>query len=344
MSTPDTAAPPRSAPARSAHAADLGPILVLTALLAAGVVASVCVGASGLPFARAVHGLFVWDGSADHALVLDVRLPRAVLTVLVGANLAVAGLIAQTLTRNPLASPQTFGINAGASVAIVLVAVALPSLGGAGLVVPAFAGAAAVGAIMWFLSVSGAVTTVGLALAGVTLQLVLTALVQALLIMSNTTQDMVFWLAGSVTGADWSKVAVILPFTLVCCAVVLLAGRHLGLLQLDVMTGGSLGQNTRRVAGLASALVVLLAGSAVAVSGPVGFVGLIVPHIVRRLPGGGDLRRLAVLCMVGGPVLLVCADLAGRVVAFPQELPVGIVTALIGAPSFVFLAVRQRHR
>ncbi|GIH22645.1 Fe(3+)-citrate import system permease protein YfmD [Acrocarpospora phusangensis] len=320
------------------------PVLAMAGLLAVAVVASVCVGASGLSFSRALQGLLVWDGSADHALVLDVRLPRAVLAVLVGANLAVAGLLAQTLTRNPLASPQTFGINAGASVAIVLTVAILPGLGTGGTVLPAFAGAAAVGAIMWFLSLSGAVTTVGLALAGITLQLVLTALVQALLIMSASTQDLVFWLAGSVTGADWSKVSVILPFTIAGCAAALLFGRHLGVLELDVTTGQSLGQNTRHVAALASLLVVLLAGSAVAVSGPIGFVGLIVPHIVRRLPGGGDLRRLAGLCLVGGPLLLVCADLLGRVVAFPAELPVGIVTALIGTPTFLLLAARQRHR
>jgi ferric citrate transport system permease protein len=318
--------------------------LIILGLLIVAVIANVSVGASSLPITRALHGLFVWDGSADHALVTDVRLPRAVLAILVGTNLAVAGLLAQTLTRNPLASPQTFGINAGASVAIVLVVTVLPSLGTLGTVLPAFAGAAAVGAIMWFLSLTGAVTTVGLALSGITLQLVLTALVQALLIMSDTTQDLVFWLAGSVTGADWSKVGVILPFTVVCCALVLLFGRHLGVLELDVMTGQSLGQNTRHVAALASALVVLLAGSAVAVSGPIGFVGLIVPHIVRRLPGGGDLRRLAGLCIVGGPLLLVSADLLGRVLAFPQELPVGIVTALIGTPSFLLIAARQRHR
>ncbi|MBP2704317.1 iron ABC transporter permease [Microbispora sp. RL4-1S] len=342
MPTADSPPVPVEAAARRRIA--LGPLPVMAALLVVAVIAAACVGASGLPLARAVHGLFVWDGSADHELVIGVRLPRAVLSVLVGANLAVAGLLAQTLTRNPLASPQTFGVNAGASLAIVLTAAVLPSTGVLGAVPSAFAGAAGVGAIMWFLSLSGAVSAVGLALAGITLQLLLTALVQALLIMSNTTQDLVFWLAGSVTGADWPKVAVVLPFTVVCGVTVLLAARHLGLLELDATTGASLGQNTRRVAALAAALVVLLAGSAVAVSGPIGFVGLIVPHIARRLPGGAGLRRQAVLCLVGGPLLLVCADLLGRVLAFPAELPVGVVTALLGAPVFLLLAVRGRGR
>ncbi len=126
-------------------------------------------------------------------------------------------------------------------------------------------------------------------------------------------------------------------------AIAILAGRHFGLLALDTTTGTSLGQNGRLVGASAAALVVILAGSAVAVSGPIGFVGLIVPHVVRRL-AGEDQRTLLMLSAIAGPLLLVSADLLGRLVAFPAELPVGIVTALIGAPAFLFLTWRQRGR
>jgi ABC-type Fe3+-siderophore transport system permease subunit len=319
----------------------LGCLLLMA--LAAVIVAAVSFGVSELPVRHALSLLVSPDGSPDSALVWDVRLPRALLAVMIGANLAVAGVLIQTLTRNPLASPQTFGINAGASLVIVLCLIALPELRGAGTVWPAFVGAAAVGLAMWALSVSGAMNDMKLALAGISIQLVLAALVQAILIANNAAQDIVYWLAGSINGAQWEKVWIILPFTLIGGGIAFLAGRHFGVLALDETTGLSLGQNARRVGGLAAFLIVVLAGSAVAVSGPIGFIGLLVPHIIRRLVGGDQLTLIA-LSAIAGPLLLNAADLLGRVAAYPQEMPVGIVTALIGAPAFLLILWRQRVR
>jgi iron complex transport system permease protein len=311
--------------------------------LAATILVAISFGVSELPVLRALQLVFAPDASPDSALVWDVRLPRAVLALLVGANLAIAGVLIQTLTRNPLASPQTFGINAGASLAIVFCLIALPQMRGAGTVWPAFTGAAVVGFAMWALSASGVMNDMKLALAGISIQLVLAALVQAILIANNAAQDVLYWLAGSINGAQWAKVWIILPFTLCGGGVALFAGRHFGVLALDQTTGLSLGQNARRVGGLAAVLIVILAGSAVAVSGPIGFIGLLVPHIVRRL-AGGDQSTLIVLSAIAGPLLLNAADLLGRVAAFPAELPVGIVTALIGAPAFMIILWRQRAR
>ncbi|MGV2098451.1 FecCD family ABC transporter permease [Rhizobium sp. 21-4511-3d] len=316
---------------------------LLLAALAVVIVAAVSFGVSELPVLRALSLFVSPDGSPDSALVWDVRLPRALLAVMVGANLAVAGVLIQTLTRNPLASPQTFGINAGASLVIVLCLIALPELKGAGTVWPAFAGAAAVGLAMWALAVSGAMNDMKLALAGISIQLVLAALVQAILIANNAAQDIVYWLAGSINGAQWDKVWIVLPFSILGGGTALLAGRHFGVLALDDTTGVSLGQNARRVGGLAAALIVVLAGSAVAVSGPIGFIGLLVPHIIRRLVGGDQFTVIA-LSAIAGPLLLNAADLAGRIAAFPSEMPVGIVTALVGAPAFLLILWRQRVR
>lgn len=316
---------------------------LLLAALAVVIIAAISFGVSELPVLRALSLFLSPDGSPDSALVWDVRLPRALLAVMVGANLAVAGVLIQTLTRNPLASPQTFGINAGASLVIVLCLIALPELKGAGTVWPAFTGAAAVGLAMWALSVSGAMNDMKLALAGISIQLVLAALVQAILIANNAAQDIVYWLAGSINGAQWDKVWIILPFSILGGGTALLAGRHFGVLALDDTTGVSLGQNARRVGGLAAALIVVLAGSAVAVSGPIGFIGLLVPHIIRRLVGGDQFTLIA-LSAIAGPLLLNAADLAGRITAFPSEMPVGIVTALVGAPAFLLILWRQRVR
>lgn len=332
---------PRTVHDRPRH---VGAVAVIVGGALASVVVgllSLGIGPTGISWSDSLTALLSDEPSRLRSLVIDVRLPRAVLAALVGASLAVAGLLAQALTRNPLASPQTFGINAGAAVAIVLATIAFPSLGALGTVA-ALIGAGTVGALMWFLSTTGAVTVVGLALAGMTVQIVLSALVQAILIMNNSTQDIVFWLAGSVTGADWSDVAVLAPATAAGCAVALLGARSFALLTLDASTAASLGQHPARVAGAAAVIVVVLAGAAVAVAGPIGFIGLIVPHIARRLVGARFLTQL-LACIALGPLLLLAADVLARLVAFPTETPAGIVTALLGAPVFLILAIRARR-
>lgn len=325
----------------AAHPLLLGMILLLA--LAAIMLVAIVFGVSGLSAPRALQLFIAPDGSPDSALVWEVRLPRTMLALLVGANLAIAGVLIQALTRNPLASPQTFGINASASLAIVLCLIASPQLSSTGVVWPAFAGAAAVGLAMWALSASGAMNHMKLALAGISIQLVLAALVQAILIANNAAEDIVYWLAGSINGAQWGKVSIILPFTILGAGLALLSGRHFGVLAFDEATGLSLGQNAKRVGGLAAFLIVILAGSAVAVSGPIGFIGLLVPHIIRRL-AGGDHFTLIALSALAGPLLLNTADLIGRVAAYPAEVPVGIVTALIGAPAFLGILWTQRAK
>ncbi|KKC39277.1 iron ABC transporter permease [Devosia epidermidihirudinis] len=316
---------------------------LILALLFAAAVGNLMVGAAGFSVEQSLRALFLPDTSVETALIWEVRLPRVLLAVLVGANLAVAGVLIQTLTRNPLASPQTFGINGGAALAIVVAVIAVPGLSGGSTVVPAFVGAAVIGMIMWILSLSNAITPLKLALAGIALQLVLAAMVQAVLIANNASADIVYWLAGSVTTAQWSKVWTILPFSLVGIVVAIAGGHHFGLLALDTSTGMSLGQNARRTGGLASALIVILAGSSVAVAGPIGFVGLMVPHIVRTLVGE-EQRTVLILSVAAGPLLLVAADLGGKLVAYPAELPVGIITAILGAPAFLPITWRNRNQ
>ncbi|MFD5215483.1 FecCD family ABC transporter permease [Microbacterium sp. NPDC058345] len=320
------------------------PAIALTATLGAlltVVLLSFGIGPTGIGWEPLISAVVGDEPGRLRSLVFEVRLPRAVLAVLVGTALAVAGLLAQALTRNPLASPQTFGINAGAAVAIVTATIAYPNLGvfGTGA---AFAGALVVGAIMWALSATSSVSVVGLALAGMTMQIVLSALVQAILIMNNSTQDLVFWLAGSIAGAQWEDVAVLAPAAFIGVCAAFLGRRSFALLSLDPATAGSLGQHSARVSGIAAIIVVVLAASAVAVAGPIGFVGLIVPHIARGMVGARFATQL-VACTVLGPLLLLSADVLARLVAFPTEIPAGIVTALLGAPTFLFLAVRARR-
>lgn len=308
-------------------------------LLAITAAASLLVGATGMPVGRVLSVVSGSGTAEDTALVLGVRLPRILLAALVGLNLAVAGLLAQTLTRNPLASAQTFGINAGAALAVVLATVSW-GLGATIGTLAAFVGALATGALMWALSTLGRFTVVGLALAGMTLQILLTAMVQAILVMNNATEAAVFWLAGSVTGGEWSDVRLLLPFSVLVTAVVIAFRGRIALLALDTTTSRALGARPEVVGGLTSILITLLAGSAVAVAGPIGFVGLVVPHIARRIVGDSFGSTLT-LSIVGGPLLLVSADLLARIVAFPAETPVGIITAVCGTPVFLALVMRR---
>ncbi|GAB3600554.1 Fe(3+) dicitrate ABC transporter permease FecD [Microbacterium tumbae] len=310
------------------------------AVLVVGFV-SLGIGPTGIGWDGVARALLDDEPSRLRGLVADVRLPRAVLAALIGCALAVAGLLAQALTRNPLASPQTFGINAGAAVAIVMATIAFPALGGFSTAA-ALLGAGAVGLIMWALSASGSVTIVGLALAGMTMQIVLSALVQAILIMNNSTQDVVFWLAGSITGAQWGDVALLAPTVAIGVSAAFAGARSFALLSLDAATATSLGQRPIRVAGTAAIIVVVLAGASVAVAGPIGFIGLIVPHIARQIVGA-RFRAQLLACAVLGPLLLLSADVLARLIAFPTETPAGIVTALLGAPVFLFLAIRARR-
>lgn len=318
-------------------------LLILIGLLSLTFLSSLAAGSSGMSIGRAVSLLFNRDGSVDEALIFNVRMPRASLAALVGVNLAMAGVLIQTLTRNPLASPQTFGINAGASVGIVVLAMVFPLVGALGNVIPAFIGASIVGCVMWALSLDGKANNMKIALSGITIQLVLSALIQGVLIADNSTQDMIFWLVGSVSTAQWPKVLIILPFTIIGGTVAILAARYIGVLALDRITSQSLGQDPKSVAALTCALILILACPAVAVAGPIGFVGLIVPHIVRFF-AGEDQRALLILSGLGGALLLCGADLAGRLFAYPAELPVGILTAMLGAPAFLVIAARKRVR
>lgn len=320
------------------------PVIAVVASLAAllaVIVVSLGIGPTGIGWTSLMTAVFGDEPDRLRSLIVDVRLPRAVLAVLVGCALAVAGLLAQALTRNPLASPQTFGINAGAAVAIVTATIAFPGFSAFGTVA-ALAGATIVGTIMWALSATGSVTVVGLALAGMTIQIVLSALVQAILIMNNSTQDLVFWLAGSITGAQWGDVAILAPAVIIGLGAAFVGARSFALLSLDRATARSLGQHSARISGAAAVIVVILAAAAVAVVGPIGFVGLIVPHIARRVVGPRFATQL-IACAVLGPLLLLVADVLARLIAFPTETPAGIVTALLGAPVFLMLAVRARR-
>lgn len=301
--------------------------------------ASLRVGAASIDFGTIFQSFFSDSETKDFLIVQNLRLPRALIAIIIGASLAIAGAIMQAVTLNPLASPQIFGVNAGASLMVVVGLVLLPSISPGSLVFFAFAGAVLGGSIVYYMASSGTgMAPIKLALAGITVHLFLSALIEAIVLFhEDSTENVLFWLAGSIDGVSWGDVKIVVPWAAIGIFLAIALARQLTTLGLGDEMAQGLGQNVAFIRLFFSFLVVVLAGSSVAVAGPIGFVGLIIPHIVRKLVGV-DYRVIIPFSALFGALLLVSADVLSRFISFPSESPVGIVTALIGAPYFLYLA------
>lgn len=316
---------------------------VALVVLVVGVTWGLSIGSQPIPWSTVLRSLFASD-NPDEAIVRVVRLPRVLLACLVGANLAVSGALMQGITANPLAAPDIMGVNSGASVVVVAVTTMIPALAGAPSVLLAFIGAAAAGITVMVLAGMGAgrVSPVRLTLAGVTASTLLVSLTQVLVIFhENDAQRVLFWLVGGVNFANWDSVRTVLPWTVLGLAAAMALARAMNLLALGEDMARGLGQNVERTRAIGAGVVIMLSGASVAVAGPIAFVGLIVPHIVRRFVGSSYAVVLP-LCVLLGAALTVFADIASRFVNPPYEVPSGVVSALIGAPIFIYLARRQK--
>jgi iron complex transport system permease protein len=316
-------------------------LLASIALLVLVALASIAIGAKELSLEQVWHGLFQDTGTyAD--VVVDERLSRTVLGLLAGAALGLAGAVLQALTRNPLADPGLLGINAGASAAVVTAITYFGVTSLNGYVWFAFFGAAAVGALVWFLGGSRGATPVRLALAGTAISAALYGYLQAVMITDEAAlSKMRFWTVGSLSSANDSTIQQVLPFLAVGMLLALGLARPLNAVAMGDDTAKALGANLNRTRALSMLAATVLCGAATAACGPIAFVGLMVPHVVRSFTGP-DLRWILPYATILSPVLLLGADVLGRVVARPSELQVGIVTALIGGPVFIFLVRRRR--
>ncbi|MYQ76908.1 MULTISPECIES: FecCD family ABC transporter permease [unclassified Streptomyces] len=311
-------------------------VLVLVCL------ASIGIGAKALPLSDVWHGLFHYAGSGDDVLVRQVRVPRTVLGLLVGAALGLAGAVMQALTRNPLAEPGILGVNAGASAAVVSAISFFGVTSLTGYVWFAFAGAAIVSVAVYFLGGSRSSTPVRLALAGTAVTAALYGYVNAVQLLDSAALDRLrFWTVGSLASANTETVGKVWPFIAAGVLLTVFIARPLNALEMGDDTARSLGANLTRTRVLAMLAVTLLCGAATAACGPIVFIGLMIPHLVRTLTGP-DLRWILPYAAVLSPVLLLGADVVGRVIARPSELQVGIVTALIGGPVFIYLVRRKR--
>ncbi|MFC7845118.1 FecCD family ABC transporter permease [Streptomyces sp. NPDC057382] len=339
-SPPEQRAETAPAPPRRRAVRAFG-LLLSVALLALVALASIAIGAKELSLAQVWHGLFEDSGTYGDVVVAE-RLSRTVLGLLAGAALGLAGAVLQALTRNPLADPGLLGINAGASAAVVTAITYFGVSSLTGYVWFAFFGAAAVGALVWFLGGSRGATPVRLALAGTAISAALYGYLQAVMIMDQAALGkMRFWTVGSLSAATDATIEQVLPFLLAGFVLALALARPLNAMSMGDDTARALGANLNRTRALSMLAATVLCGAATAACGPIVFVGLMVPHVVRSFTGP-DLRWILPYAAVLSPVLLLGADVIGRMVARPAELQVGIVTAIIGGPVFIFLVRRRR--
>lgn len=294
-----------------------------------GVLCSLKWGASPISWRILYEALTFQGHEKTHLYIQTLRLPRTLTACIVGIQLALAGLLTQLTTKNPLASPHVFGINAGAALAVVFGIVAIADISLLESILFAFVGAAASAFLVWSLAGHGQKQYVRLALAGITIHFLLSSLTEGLIIFNqHSTDSIMFWLVGSVNQAGWTEIRIILPFFIGGLLVLGFMLPSFRLLMMDDEIATGLGQRIVVVRSIGILLVILLAGSAVAICGPIGFICLIVPHIARALVGS-KLTFLAPLTALLGGTLLVFADFISRFIAFPYESPVGIVLSAL---------------
>ncbi|MGC5169758.1 FecCD family ABC transporter permease [Microbacterium sp. DT81.1] len=318
-------------------------LLLAVALLLLLIGASLAIGARPVAPAVVIDALLRPDMSiADHTVILGQRVPRTAIGVLAGAALALAGTLMQGLTRNPLADPGLLGVNAGASVAVLAAITLLGITAPSGFVWFAFAGAAVASVVVAAIGTRGpdGSSPAKLALTGAAVTAGLTAVTMLILTTSITAFDVFrYWQVGGLTARGLDTVAVVLLPLLVGAIIAFTSARGLDLMALGDDTATGLGHSVARTRALGIVATVLLCGSATAIAGPIVFVGLLVPHALRALIGG-DYRWLLAIGAPAGAVVLLAADVLGRVIALPGEVQAGLVVAFVGAPVLISIVLR----
>ncbi|MDK8192274.1 iron ABC transporter permease [Paenibacillus sp. UMB7766-LJ446] len=339
---------PAESPTAKIHTRPWAATLILTGgilLLALGMALSISFGAADIKLGVVWQAIFNFNPDlTPHQIIWEIRLPRILGGAMVGACFAVAGAIMQGMTRNPLADSGLLGLNAGAGFALAICFAFFPGMPYMYIILYSFVGAG-LGVLLVYgfgaASKSG-LTPLRLVLAGAAVSAMLSALSEGIALYFKIGQDLAFWTAGGVAGTKWSQLEVMFPWVLAALIAGIIISRSITLLSLGEDIAVGLGQRTGLIKLVGLVVVLILAGTAVSVVGAVGFVGLIIPHLTRKLVGV-DYRWIIPCSAVMGSLLLVFADLAARMINPPYETPIGALVALIGVPFFLYLARKERR-
>ena len=326
--------------------------LILVLILLSAIVIAGSLGSAGISFPDVVKIIVspipsIGDGIKDTSRIIiwKIRLPRIVLTVLVGMGLGTSGAVFQGIFRNPMANPYILGISSGAAFGVTLgmtMGLQITFLGIGAIPISAFAGAISASVVVYLIS-GGGKDILPLLLSGIAMGFFLSAMMSLLMYFNRSQlENIVYWTMGSFNAASWRKVAITAPVVLPGSIFIILFARDLNLMILGEDSANSLGISVKKSRLIFLLVSTIITASAVAVSGVIGFVGLIVPHTMRIITGP-DHRTLIPYSMLGGAILLLISDTIARTIIAPTEIPVGIVTSLLGAPFFLFLLNRMRN-
>lgn len=315
-------------------------------LLVLCVIVSLALGSKNIEFSKAIHALLNSNDLSFEALVVRERIPRTIFSMMAGASLGISGALMQSITRNPIADPSILGVNTGASL-FVVIGMAFFNINSPNEYIwLALLGAALTAILVYFIASigNGGMTPIKLALSGAATSAVLTSLVSAVILPRSDVMDSFrFWQVGSVSGATWESIKLILPFVIIGLVISIAVTPALNVLALgdDVATG--LGVNIGIIRIICAVAGVMLSGAITAIAGPIGFVGLMIPHSIRLI-FGPNLKGIVPMSAIGGAALLTLSDVLGRVIGSPGEVQVGIITAFIGAPILIMIARKAKVR
>ena len=304
----------------------------------------ILIGMSDIGIKEIIDSIINYSGSKQDLIIRTVRLPRVLLCILIGASMAISGLIMQNLTRNPLASPQILGINSGATLSVVVIMVFFPLLGYKAKILGAFLGAGVIGLFVHVIGTVKNLSPLKITLVGISIQLFLSSITKSIMLFNESkTSDLVFWMIGGVHHAQFIHIMAILPWFILSIVLTILISNSMDTLKMGDSVAISLGENVTLTKTVATIVVILLSSSSVAIAGPISFVGLITPHIISKL-GGRNFRQNFILCGIYGANLLLLSDIISKILKYPYESPVGIVTSFIGAVFYIFLANKEMKR
>ena len=304
----------------------------------------ILIGMSDIGIKEIIDSIINYSGSKQDLIIRTVRLPRVLLCILIGASMAISGLIMQNLTRNPLASPQILGINSGATLSVVVIMVFFPLLGYKAKILGAFLGAGVIGLFVHVIGTVKNLSPLKITLVGISIQLFLSSITKSIMLFNESkTSDLVFWMIGGVHHAQFIHIMAILPWFILSIVLTILISNSMDTLKMGDSVAISLGENVKLTKTVATIVVILLSSSSVAIAGPISFVGLITPHIISKL-GGRNFRQNFILCGIYGANLLLLSDIISKLLKYPYESPVGTVTSFIGAVFYIFLANKEMKR
>ncbi len=307
-------------------------------LLVLTLVVSLIFGAADISLKEVGLALFSTSSSDGIGVIREIRLPREVAAIFVGAALAVSGAMMQGMTRNPLADPGLLGLTAGANAALAFTLAFIPAANYFGIMVACFIGAAVGAALVFGIGAAkqGGFSPFRIVLAGAAISAFLTAIAEGIGLYFNLSKNVSQWTAGGLIGTSWSQLQVIVPFIAVSLLIALVLARQLTILSLSEEAAIGLGQKTAQIKAILFVSITLLAGAAVALAGNMAFIGLMIPHIVRAIVGT-DYRFIIPMSAVAGAIFMLLADLIGRTINAPFETPVAALIAIIGLPFFLII-------